>query len=100
MTESAAIRIDFYTLQGSTILPTRHEDHATHAGDRPAQGGIHDDLSQMRSKQLSGARECCESPSPRPDTPVAASLMLISHYLTEGIKVQGNNIMEGYAAIR
>ena len=39
----------FYTLQGSTILPTWHEDHATHAGVRPAQGGTHDNLSQMRS---------------------------------------------------
>ena len=68
----------FYTLQGSTILPTWHEDHATHAGDRPAQGGTHDDLSQMRSNQLSGARECWDSPSPRPDTPGAASLTLNS----------------------
>ena len=45
----------FYTLQGSTILPTRHEDHVTHAGDRPAQGGTHDDPSQLRYNLLPGA---------------------------------------------
>jgi hypothetical protein len=39
MTESAAIRIDWLTLQGFTSLPTRREDHATYPTDHVRQGG-------------------------------------------------------------
>jgi hypothetical protein len=39
MTESAAIRIDWLTLQECTSLPTRRNDHATYPTDHVKQGG-------------------------------------------------------------
>jgi hypothetical protein len=47
MTESAAIRIDWLTLQGCTSLPTRCEDHATYPTDHVRQEGTRVHLFQQ-----------------------------------------------------
>jgi hypothetical protein len=49
ITESAAIRIDYLTLQGFTSLSTRHKDHATHPTDHVEQRGTRINLFRQVS---------------------------------------------------
>ena len=53
-----------YTLQGSSTVPTRREDHPTHATRDAAQEGTHVNLSPTRSRTVGQSSWCRDTTSP------------------------------------
>src|SRR5436190_9360993 len=73
MTESVAIRIDLTPCKRVPFDP--HDTGTIRLIQvRSCIRGTRDNRSQMRSNQMSGARECGDSPSPLSDTLGAASI--------------------------